>query len=83
LYHSARGNSRKELPVPERQLYEGLDVRSLRVGEPGDTVRRAPDPANPSESRFARPPSARRGDEERARRHRERAIAAWLRDLAR
>jgi len=28
-------------------------------------------------------PSARRSEEERLRRHRERAIAAWLRDLAR
>jgi len=28
-------------------------------------------------------PSARRSEEERVRRHRERAIAAWLRDLSR
>jgi hypothetical protein len=31
---------------------------------------------------FGRPPSERRSMEDRRRRHRERAIAAWLRDLS-
>lgn len=34
-------------------------------------------------SGFESPPSVRRADEDRRRRHRERAIASWLRSLVR
>jgi hypothetical protein len=64
-----------------QQVHEGFDP--MHVGEPGDAaVGRFVQSTTSREPRFARP-SVQRSDEERARRHRERTIAAWLRDLSR
>jgi hypothetical protein len=68
--------------VTDQQVHEGLDARTMRMSVPVDPVRDDGRPTTPREPRFARP-SVVRGDEDRARRHRERAIAAWLRDLSR
>jgi hypothetical protein len=64
-----------------QQASEGTTGRTLRIGGVGQTVPHASAPASWSQQRPR--PSARRFDEERERRHRERTIAAWLRSLSR
>ena len=63
------------------QQTEGSTGRTMRVTGVGTSVPASAMPASWSKQRPA--PSARRGIEARERRHRERAIAAWLRSLNR
>jgi hypothetical protein len=65
-------NDVAESPAPWRFQRAGEDILS------SSTI----PPAVPGDRGDGRP-SARRFEEERRRRHRERAIAAWLRDLSR
>ena len=60
---------------------EDSKARSMRVSGVGTTVPSGTVP--PAWAQDRRRPSRLRGDEERERRHRERAIAAWLRSLSR
>jgi len=55
--------------------------RTLRMSGVQGTVAGLSGAPDRAQGRFA--PSVVRSNEERERRHRERAIAAWLRDLAR
>jgi hypothetical protein len=63
------------------QRTDGPTGRAMRIEGVGHAISRATAP--PSWSRQRPAPSVRRSDEERERRHRERAIAAWLRSLSR
>lgn len=63
--------------MPHR-VDETSQGRTLRLEGVGRRVPAVPD--EPPARRFR--PSAERGRFERERRHRERAIAAWLRDLS-
>jgi hypothetical protein len=76
----AQGESEKR-GARVSQRTDGLTGRAMRVEGVGNAVPRASTP--PSWSRQRPAPSVRRSDEERERRHRERAIAAWLRSLNR
>jgi hypothetical protein len=63
------------------QETERTTGRTLRLTGVGTAV--PPGVTAPSWSQQRPRPSARRSDEERERRHRERTIAAWLRSLNR
>lgn len=67
--------------MPQR-VDETSQGRTLRLTGVGQRMPAVPEDPAPMGA-VRRRPSAERGRFERERRHRERAIAAWLRDLAR